>query len=216
MNQSPVHKRGDTIKCHNGHDLCDVAEDVYLGDMDWARKFVNWRCDAPVVGGPRPTCRLCGAGVKLHEPSAHDMPHAMSTTNYRDVVAVALACANYEMSDQELIDRIMSIARRAMSDLYHALTCRNCHWCRCEVGMWAMAMICPHCGRRDRLAFASFRPHEWREAEAYLETRIPGLYVAEMTEHKPANGVVFVDDRLTNGNWYVIGAQEHEIAVPQA
>ena len=82
--------------------------------------------------------------------------------------------------------------------------------------MWAMAMICPHCGRRDRLAFASFRPHEWREAEAYLETRIPGLYVSEMIDHKPANGVVFVDDRLTNGNWYVIGAQEHEIAVPQA
>lgn len=93
----------------------------------------------------------------------------------------------------------------AMSDLYHALTCRNCHWCRCEVGMWAMVMICPCCGRRNRLAFASFRPNEWREAETYLETRIPGLYVSEDVDHKPDSGVIFIDNRLSVNNWYVVG-----------
>jgi len=56
-------KKGDILMCRNGHEICELIEDLNVGDMNWASKFGKWRQPEPTVGGPAPLCAVCGVNV---------------------------------------------------------------------------------------------------------------------------------------------------------
>lgn len=56
----PSAKAGEQITCTNGHVVCEVIEDIFAGDVDYARKLGNWRQPIPFIGS-QPVCAVCGA-----------------------------------------------------------------------------------------------------------------------------------------------------------
>lgn len=63
---APVLHKGDFVCCENGHVICEVVTDVYLGTANWASAFENWQqTDRPVPGEAYtpetfPRCAHCG------------------------------------------------------------------------------------------------------------------------------------------------------------
>jgi hypothetical protein len=55
-------KKGEIISCTGGHEICELAKDVYVGGTLVADKFTNWRNQEPAkphdVVAP---CKTCGA-----------------------------------------------------------------------------------------------------------------------------------------------------------
>jgi len=59
-------KNGDLVYCTSGHVVCEVVDASKLRDTNlWGDAFGRWRMrqKPPTVGGPMPTCELCGAQI---------------------------------------------------------------------------------------------------------------------------------------------------------
>ena len=52
---------GDIVTCENGHDVCDVVQEIHVHDVIRASHFGNWRdIEAPTAGDPLlRECPLC-------------------------------------------------------------------------------------------------------------------------------------------------------------
>ncbi len=60
---APVVSKGEIITCENGHEICEVMEDVYPFQMNWHLCFGKWRQYEPTLGGRFPVCEVCGSEV---------------------------------------------------------------------------------------------------------------------------------------------------------
>lgn len=63
MSSAKCIEKGETITCENGHEICRAVADVYLGQTDWHWCFGYWEQEEPRIGGPWPTCNVCGSEV---------------------------------------------------------------------------------------------------------------------------------------------------------
>ena len=54
-------KKGEIITCTDGHEICELECDVYIGGLLIASQFINWRNQEPVNPHDeiRP-CKTCG------------------------------------------------------------------------------------------------------------------------------------------------------------
>lgn len=54
-------KKGEVVTCTNGHEICELAKDVYVNEPLMAEKFINWKNQEPAkpcdVIAP---CNACG------------------------------------------------------------------------------------------------------------------------------------------------------------
>ena len=54
--------KGEIVSCENGHEICDVSRDVYVGDLIIVNQFENWRNQtAPMPNDVIKPCHTCGA-----------------------------------------------------------------------------------------------------------------------------------------------------------
>ena len=57
-------KSGQWITCENGHRICQIVRDLYIGDLGWAACIGNWQENAfpePALGQTIcPRCGICG------------------------------------------------------------------------------------------------------------------------------------------------------------
>ncbi len=57
-----VAKKGEKVTCTNGHVICEVVDDLYVGRTLWGDCFGAWRQPPPVPGTTdKPPCIICGA-----------------------------------------------------------------------------------------------------------------------------------------------------------
>ena len=57
-----IAKAGEIVTCESGHEICDVAEDIYGHGRIASKQFANFRWDyAPKSGETVPNCPQCGA-----------------------------------------------------------------------------------------------------------------------------------------------------------
>ena len=58
-------KRGSVIICPNGHEICELIDDISKDELFWDRKFGNWRpgVKVPKWGTSKTKCRcpVCDA-----------------------------------------------------------------------------------------------------------------------------------------------------------
>jgi hypothetical protein len=70
-------KAGEIVTCLNGHEICDVAKDIFVADLISINQFENWRHQPqPVPHDTIKPCMTCGApyiksdmpygGTRLH------------------------------------------------------------------------------------------------------------------------------------------------------
>jgi hypothetical protein len=59
-----IARKGEIVTCENGHEICDVAEDIEASSIVRRNQFTAWRQpehaagDGPAAIGP---CTVCGA-----------------------------------------------------------------------------------------------------------------------------------------------------------
>lgn len=53
--------KGESVTCENGHHICDMAEDLHFGQMNWRGSFGNWSQPEPKMVSPQQSCQECGA-----------------------------------------------------------------------------------------------------------------------------------------------------------
>lgn len=54
-------KKGEVITCTSGHEICELATDVYVGGLLIAEEFINWRNQEPAKPCDVITpCKTCG------------------------------------------------------------------------------------------------------------------------------------------------------------
>lgn len=57
-----IARAGEVVTCENGHEICDVARDIFLHDHVSPSQFTNWRNQpAPQPGENIRPCHECGA-----------------------------------------------------------------------------------------------------------------------------------------------------------
>lgn len=59
----PHLKKGEIITCENGHEVCEIIQDVYLGQMNWHLCLGKWRQSEPKPGARLPDCEICRGTV---------------------------------------------------------------------------------------------------------------------------------------------------------
>ena len=68
-------KAGEIVTCETGHEICEVAKTLHVGDLIQAEQFINWRDrEAPEPRDPIDAyCKTCGeryirgvGGYQLH------------------------------------------------------------------------------------------------------------------------------------------------------
>lgn len=63
-----VAPKGSLVLCKNGHVLCELADDLYLGDMNYSAKFVKWRkMKSPSIGQLEVRCPDCDVLVHVED-----------------------------------------------------------------------------------------------------------------------------------------------------
>ena len=68
--------KGEVVTCTNGHEICELGRNVYVGGNIESEAFVNWRNTEPAQPGDAfEPCKTCGAsyirsaggfGARLH------------------------------------------------------------------------------------------------------------------------------------------------------
>ena len=54
--------KGEVVTCENGHEICDMAKDVFVDDCLMVEQFENWRNQKPPMPCEVITpCQTCGA-----------------------------------------------------------------------------------------------------------------------------------------------------------
>lgn len=57
-------RAGDTVRCMNGHQICEAASDIVSGDSMRVHQFKNWFCmPEPKEEERTPSCPWCGVPV---------------------------------------------------------------------------------------------------------------------------------------------------------
>jgi hypothetical protein len=65
--------KGETVTCENGHEICDVSQDVNRYSVAEVRLFTAWRMDVPPDMPPMHClCGICGA--EFIRPMSMDPP----------------------------------------------------------------------------------------------------------------------------------------------
>lgn len=59
--------RGETVTCTNGHEICDVAQDLTAEMTLRVNQFDNWRIKKPESGDGISVCPICGADYLRRE-----------------------------------------------------------------------------------------------------------------------------------------------------
>jgi hypothetical protein len=63
INTEPVlyAKKGEVITCTGGHEICELARDIFVGDTMIAEGFITWRNQDPAKPGDVIVpCKTCG------------------------------------------------------------------------------------------------------------------------------------------------------------
>lgn len=53
-------KKGDIIRCPNGHEIAELLDDIAIGEYNYAHKIGKWRQTPAAVGSKAPVCEICG------------------------------------------------------------------------------------------------------------------------------------------------------------
>jgi len=56
----PIIRKGEHVTCTNGYVICEVLEDIHLGDMNWGAKMGEWTQLHPMAMRYPPSCAQCG------------------------------------------------------------------------------------------------------------------------------------------------------------
>ena len=54
-------KAGEVVTCTGGHEICDLAKDIFVADLIQTGQFTNWRNqEPPEPHSPIMPCKTCG------------------------------------------------------------------------------------------------------------------------------------------------------------
>lgn len=61
MKTTLIAPKGSDVLCQRGHKLCELADDLHAGSINYGELFVNWVGQRPQNGQFVVTCPTCGA-----------------------------------------------------------------------------------------------------------------------------------------------------------